>query len=63
MPRHLEPSTHIDVTILPTWAILANTNIPDTSLDVIPPMLWWNIERALISSSMYVHDSSDSTDY
>jgi hypothetical protein len=40
-----------------------NTNIPDTSLDVISPMLWWNIERALISSDVYIHESSDSTDY
>jgi hypothetical protein len=47
----------------PLHRILRNTNIPDTSLDVIPPMLWWNIERALISSDMYIHESSDSTDY
>jgi hypothetical protein len=28
MPRHLEPLTNIDVTILPTWAILACVATP-----------------------------------
>ena len=63
-PSFCSSSFFVDSLLLSSNVDL-NTNILDTSLDVIPPTLWWTvpgIERALIYSMLYIHDS-DSTDY